>query len=140
MMKVTPEPSAGLPRDDNLGGCCVLGDKPGDDSGRLETMPVYFVYIMASRSRTLYTGVTNDLVRRVNEHKHGHIPGFTMKYRVTRLVYYEATPSISVAIGREKQIKAWRREKKVALIEATNPCWDDLSTPAPESSPQRVDP
>ena len=97
-------------------------------------MLAYFVYIMSSRSRTLYTGVTNNLERRVNEHKHGRIPGFTAKYRVTRLVYYEATPNVSAAIEREKQIKSWRREKKVALIETPNPGWDDLSAPVPDSS------
>ncbi|MBZ5588734.1 MAG: GIY-YIG nuclease family protein [Acidobacteriia bacterium] len=91
---------------------------------------------MSSRSRTLYTGVTNDLERRVNEHRLGQIPGFTARYRVTRLVYYETTPNVSAAIAREKQIKAWRREKKVALIETANPQWEDLSGPGAESSRQ----
>ena len=87
----------------------------------------YFVYMMASRSGVLYIGVTNDLNRRVGEHKEGLVPGFTKKYKVHRLVYYEVTGDIRAAIAREKQIKRWRREKKVGLIEGTNPDWKDLS-------------
>jgi len=87
----------------------------------------YYVYIMASRSRTLYAGVTNDLERRVAEHKRGLLPGFTSRYRVSRLVYFEATENVESAIAREKEIKCWRREKKVALIESGNPTWDDLA-------------
>jgi len=90
-------------------------------------MSLYYVYIMASRSGVLYTGVTNDLNRRVGEHKEGQIPGFTKKYKVNRLVYYESMPDVNVAIAREKQIKGWRREKRVKLIETINPGWDDLS-------------
>ncbi len=82
---------------------------------------------MASRSRVLYTGVTNDLNRRIGEHKDGLIPGFTKKYRVHVLVYYESTTDVRAAIAREKQIKRWRREKKVRLIESLNPEWKDLS-------------
>ena len=82
---------------------------------------------MASQSGVLYTGVTNDLNRRVAEHKEGQIPGFTRKYKVTRLVYYESMPDVNAAIAREKQIKRWRREKKVKLIETINRGWDDLS-------------
>ena len=82
---------------------------------------------MASKSKTLYTGVTDDLVRRVYEHKNKLIKGFTEKYNITRLVYYEVTNDVSAAIQREKQIKGWLREKKVALIEAMNPEWKDLS-------------
>ena len=74
-------------------------------------MRQYYVYIMASRSRTLYTGVTNDLNRRVWEHKHGTIPGFTKRYRVNRLVHFESTSNVSAAIAREKQIKGWSRAK-----------------------------
>jgi len=92
-----------------------------------ENVPDYWVYIMSSRSRTVYTGVTNDLERRVYEHKHGLVPGVTSKYRITRLVYFEQTSSIRSAIEREKQIKGWRRSKKVALIESANPTWEDLS-------------
>jgi putative endonuclease len=87
----------------------------------------YYTYIMASRSQVLYIGMTNDLERRVWEHKHGNVPGFTKQYRVTRLVYYEAYGRPIHAIEREKQLKGWRREKKIALIEAENPRWLDLS-------------
>jgi len=90
-------------------------------------MPQYYVYIMASRSGVLYTGVTNDLNRRVGEHKEGQIPGFTRKYKVTRLVYYESMQDVNAAIAREKQIKRWRREKKVKLIETVNRAWNDLA-------------
>ena len=90
-------------------------------------MKEYYVYIMANRSGTLYTGVTNNLQRRVYEHQHKLIPGFTAKYNVTTLVYFEATSDIRTAIGREKQIKGWLRAKKIALIESVNPNWDDLS-------------
>jgi putative endonuclease len=87
----------------------------------------YYVYIIASYRRVLYTGVTNNLERRVYEHKHGLVPGFTSKYRVNRLVYFEETSEIYVALEREKQIKGWLRSKKIALIEQTNPNWLDLS-------------
>jgi putative endonuclease len=87
----------------------------------------YFVYIMASRSRVLYVGVTNDLQRRVWEHKNHAVAGFTDRYNVTRLVYFEEGASAIDAIAREKQIKGWRRAKKVALIESMNPAWADLS-------------
>ena len=87
----------------------------------------YYVYIMANRSRTLYTGVTNDLMRRVYEHKHKLVPGFTSKYNIQYLVYYESTSSIYAAIQREKQIKGWLRAKKIALIDSMNPEWKDLS-------------
>ena len=87
----------------------------------------YYVYIMTNRSRTLYTGVTNNLIRRVYEHKNKHIPGFTSKYNIKILVYYESTPSVFAALKREKQIKGWLRAKKIALIESINPQWKDLS-------------
>ena len=90
-------------------------------------MSQYYVYIMASRSGVLYTGVTSDINRRVGEHKEGQIPGFTKKYKVNRLVYYESMQEVNAAIAREKQIKGWRREKRVQLIETINPGWDDLS-------------
>jgi len=86
----------------------------------------YFVYILAGRSRNLYTGVTNNLVRRVSQHKEAQVPGFTSKYRIYRLVHFESFGDIRAAIVREKQIKSWRREKKVGLIEAGNPTWEDL--------------
>jgi putative endonuclease len=86
----------------------------------------YFVYIMTNRARTLYTGVTNDLRRRVYEHREKIIPGFTKRYDIDRLVYFEATTDVRSAIAREKQIKGWRREKKLDLIESMNPGWEDL--------------
>jgi putative endonuclease len=86
-----------------------------------------YVYIMASRSRTLYTGVTNNLERRVAEHKRRLAPGFTDRYRIERLVYFETWGHIRDAIQREKQIKGWRRSKKIGLIEAKNATWADLS-------------
>ena len=88
-------------------------------------MRTYYVYIMASRSRVLYTGVTNDLARRVEEHKRGLIPGFTSTYRVTRLVHFEAFADVHEAIAREKHIKGWGRARKVRLIERHNPTWED---------------
>ena len=87
----------------------------------------YYVYMMTNKSRTLYTGVTNNLLRRVYEHKNKLIKGFTSKYNIQYLVYYEMTSSIDSAIAREKQIKGWLRTKKIALIESTNPKWKDLS-------------
>jgi len=90
-------------------------------------MKQYYVYIMASISRTLYTGVTDDLVKRVFEHKDKLTEGFTKKYNVTNLVYYDVVNDVQAAIQREKQIKGWLRKKKVALIEAMNPEWKDLS-------------
>jgi putative endonuclease len=90
-------------------------------------MPEYYVYILTNRSRTLYTGVTNDLQRRVLEHKSRAIPGFTRKYRVDRLVYFESTDDVNRALAREKQIKGWLRARKLALIEGMNPEWNDLA-------------
>ncbi|MBM3131288.1 MAG: GIY-YIG nuclease family protein [Chloroflexi bacterium] len=90
-------------------------------------MKQYYVYIMANRTRMLYTGVTNNLERRVYEHKNRIIPGFTSRYNITRLVYQEVYTDIRDAIAREKQIKGWLRAKKIALIEAVNPKWNDLS-------------
>ena len=88
----------------------------------------YYVYILASRYRgTMYVGVTNDLSRRLSEHKAGAIPGFTKAYKVTRLVYIEEYGSINDARARERQLKRWRREWKFELIEAENPTWQDLS-------------
>lgn len=82
---------------------------------------------MTNRSGTLYVGVTNDLERRMYEHKNKIVPGFTSKYNISQLAHFEETSDIDSAIAREKQIKGWRREKKVALIEASNPRWEDLS-------------
>lgn len=87
----------------------------------------YYVYIMTNGKRTLYTGVTNNLVRRVYEHKQKFAQGFTTKYNINYLAYYEETSDIQTALAREKQLKGWRRSKKIALIEFTNPNWRDLS-------------
>ncbi|HEX7229199.1 MAG TPA: GIY-YIG nuclease family protein [Candidatus Binatia bacterium] len=86
----------------------------------------YYIYIMTNNSKTLYTGVTNNLERRVQEHKLKLIPGFTAKYNITKLVYYEETTDIVSAISREKTIKGWLRARKLALIESVNPTWKDL--------------
>jgi putative endonuclease len=91
-------------------------------------MKQYYVYIMTNESRTLYTGVTNDLALRVYEHKQKLIPGFTAKHNITRLAYFETTEDVQAAIAWEKQIKGWLRRKKIALIESMNPEWADLST------------
>jgi putative endonuclease len=91
----------------------------------LET--IYYVYILANSTGTvLYTGVTNDLLRRVYEHKEALTPSFTSKYKLNVLVYFEETDDVSVALGREKQIKGGSRAKKIALIEGMNPEWRDL--------------
>ena len=90
-------------------------------------MKYYYVYIIANRSKMLYTGVTNNLQRRVYDHKHHLTEGFTSKYHINRLVYYEETSDVNAALAREKQIKGWLRSKKVALIESINPGWQDLS-------------
>ena len=90
-------------------------------------MNTYYVYIMVSKKNgTLYIGVTNNLIRRVWEHKNNAQEGFTKKYGVHRLVWCEATTEIEAAIQREKQIKKWRKQWKVNLIEKENPNWDDL--------------
>lgn len=88
----------------------------------------FSVYILASHSRVLYTGVTRDLRRRMFEHRQGAVPGFTARYRIHRLVYFEQTPSARTAFDRERQIKKWSRAKKVGLIESVNVGWRDLAT------------
>jgi len=90
-------------------------------------MKDYYVYIMASKSRVLYTGVTGFLMARVLRHKAGEGGAFTSRYRVHRLVYFESFQNIGDAIARETEIKAWRREKKVALIREANPTWEDMA-------------
>ena len=87
----------------------------------------YYVYIMTNRTRTLYIGVTNDLERRVMEHKLKLMPGFTSKYNITQLIWYQDFDDINQAIAAEKTMKAWRRSKKIALIEEMNPDWTDLA-------------
>jgi putative endonuclease len=90
-------------------------------------MKTYYVYVMASKSRTLYTGVTSNLERRVLQHRRKLVPGFTARYNINRLVYYEVCGEPLDAISREKQIKGWTRLRKVALIESVNRDWKDLS-------------
>lgn len=90
-------------------------------------MKLYYTYIMASAGGTLYTGVTNNIYNRVFTHKQRSTPGFTQRYNVTRLVYYEESRYVLNAIAREKEIKGWRRSKKIALIESLNPKWNDLA-------------
>jgi putative endonuclease len=97
-------------------------------------MRTFYVYILASRSRTLYVGVTNDITRRLAEHR-AAIEGFSARYRCVRLVLLETAPDARTAIAREKQLKKWRREKKLALITATNPAWDDLAPGAGGADP-----
>lgn len=87
----------------------------------------YYVYILTNRSRTFYVGMTDSLERRVLEHKQKLIEGLTKRYDITRLVYCEVFNNVREAVAREKQIKDWRREKKITLIESVNPKWRDLS-------------
>jgi putative endonuclease len=90
---------------------------------------IYFTYILASKSRTLYAGVTGDLMRRVFQHKQKTHRGFTARYNCDRLVWFERSTEVSVAIQREKEIKGWTRARKISLIDAENPTWEDLSEP-----------
>jgi putative endonuclease len=90
-------------------------------------MKNFFVYILSSKTRVLYTGMTSNLERRLWQHKNGITGGFANKYRTYKLVYFEVTNSSLSAIAREKELKRWRREKKVLLIERQNPEWKDLS-------------
>ncbi|HWW16663.1 MAG TPA: GIY-YIG nuclease family protein [Candidatus Dormibacteraeota bacterium] len=87
----------------------------------------YFVYVTANASKRLYTGMTNSIRRRVREHELKLTPGYAAQYNITRLVYFESFEDVRNAIEREKQIKAWTRAKRLALVESTNPKWDDLS-------------
>ena len=93
-------------------------------------MKNYFVYILTNiTNKVLYVGITNDLIRRLYEHKHKLIKGFTQKYRLTKLVYFEEFSNVNDAIAAEKKIKGWLRIKKIKLIESINPQWNDLSLP-----------
>src|SRR5215216_2956192 len=89
----------------------------------------YAVYILADRSHTLYVGVTGDLLRRIWQHRTKQVPGFTSRYDISRLVYFEQTDDPMIAIEREKQLKRWSRRKKVRLVERSNPAWVDLAAP-----------
>jgi putative endonuclease len=99
----------------------------------------YYVYILASRSRRLYVGVTSNLLRRLAQHRAG-LSAFTTRYRILRLVYFESCGNAYSAITREKQIKSWRRSRRVALIESANRPWDDLSEPWFEGLVSQADP
>lgn len=96
-------------------------------------MKTYCVYMMASESGVLYVGVTNNLERRVFQHRSKAVPGFTARYNVRKLVYYELYGDIRLAIAREKQIKGWLRKRKIALIESVNPGWKDLALEPPKA-------
>jgi putative endonuclease len=87
----------------------------------------YYVYIMSNKSRMIYIGVTNDLERRVYEHKNKLTLGFTSKFNLDKVVYFEPTDDVTIAIAREKELKGWVRRKKTALINTMNPEWKDLS-------------
>ena len=90
-------------------------------------MRKYYIYILTNKSKTLYIGITNNLMRRMAEHKSGQIKGFTAKYNIGRLAYFEEYNNPRDAIIREKQLKGWLRRKKIHLINSVNPNWDDLS-------------
>ncbi|MBI4681116.1 MAG: GIY-YIG nuclease family protein [Nitrospirae bacterium] len=92
-------------------------------------MKTYYVYIITNKwNTTLYIGVTNDLGRRMYEHKQGLVEGFSKKYNLRKLLYFEETDDVQAAIEREKQLKKWRRDKKIVLIKKVNPQFEDLST------------
>ena len=90
-------------------------------------MRTYHVYILTNQSRTLYVGMTSDLTRRMEQHRAGRIPGFTAKYRINRLVYFEATNDAYSAVTRERQLKGWPRKWKSGLVDEFNPSWRDLT-------------
>lgn len=90
-------------------------------------MNKFYVYIMTNLSNTLYVGITNNLERRIYEHKHELLPGFTNRYKIHRLIYFEEFCDVYSAIQREKQIKGWVRRKKIVLIDSINPQWIDLT-------------
>ena len=101
-------------------------------------MRQYWVYIMASRGGVLYVGMTNDLLQRVQEHKSGlFLQSFTRQFNVNRLVYYETCTELRAAVSREKQLKSWRRQKKIELISSFNPGWDDLAPASQVDAPRR---
>ncbi|WP_319587777.1 GIY-YIG nuclease family protein [uncultured Desulfobulbus sp.] len=99
-------------------------------------MPSFYIYLLTNQNnKVMYVGMTNNLKRRVYEHKTKQVAGFTEKYNVNRLVYFEETQDVLIAIAREKEIKKWRREKKNLLVVAVNPAWQDLSDGWFEISP-----
>ena len=89
-------------------------------------MKQYYIYIMTNNSKTLYIGVTSNLRNRIWQHKNKTVEGFTKKYNITKLIYFEQTENVRSAIEREKQLKGWVRKKKISLIESKNPEWKDL--------------
>lgn len=91
------------------------------------SQPTFWVYLMTNHSGTLYIGMTNNLERRIWEHRHGVVEGFTSKYHITRLVLAEPYAEVRDAIAREKQLKKWSRDKKIALVQSSNPEWHDLA-------------
>ncbi len=93
----------------------------------MPTQRRYFVYILSSRTKRLYIGVTNDLERRVSQHKRHEIEGFTRTYNIDQLIYYEETDDVHAAISREKQLKGWMRIRKIQLVQDMNPEWHDLA-------------
>jgi len=106
------------------GSCCA---RPGMTVERAEGVMSHYVYILASRKDgAIYIGVTNDIIRRIYEHRTKAVPGFTSKYNITRLVWFEIYDDPISAISREKELKKWKRSWKVQLIETNNPQWDDL--------------
>jgi putative endonuclease len=114
---------------DRGGGQLSFRDAPKARARNPSGRPaMYYVYLLASRKNgTLYLGVTNDLIRRVHQHKSKTVPGFSSRYDVNRLVWFEAYDDPAIAIAREKDIKKWRRLWKVRLIDRANPAWNDLS-------------
>ena len=114
--------------------CAIL---PPD--GASSIMRQFYVYILASKSRRLYVGVTNNLELRLAQHRR-RMSAYTSPYRITRLVHFETTENVAVAIAREKEIKAWRRATRVALIETANPAWDDLAEELFGTRAERADP
>jgi putative endonuclease len=98
------------------------------DLARVNSERSYYVYLLSSDSRVLYVGCTSDLVRRMYQHRHGLLPGLTREYRVRRLVHFEVTPNAAAAVAREREIKGWRRAKKIRLIEQANAGWLDIAT------------
>jgi putative endonuclease len=123
------DPSVAEERSLRMTCCPIIGVTidPGSSIKENSMSKEYYVYIMTNKSRTLYTGVTNDLMRRVYEHKNKLIKGYTSKYNIQYLVYFESTSNVYAALQREKQIKGWLRSKKIVLIETMNPDWKDLS-------------
>lgn len=108
-------------------GCIYIVISTESSSGEI-FMKTYYVYIMSSASRVLYIGMTNNLLRRIYEHKNELIEGFSKKYKCKRLVYFDQSNDVKSILEREKQIKRWNRKKKIELINTLNPEWEDLST------------